>query len=87
MALRSKSKDQALLFTQLWPHYTGNDTAHLTDLPAQGELLNAAKSTEGEYIHWCATTLRTKTSQICCLNKMDKTKSSLNTKVRAQRSQ
>lgn len=41
---RSKSKDQALLFTHALPHYTGNDIANLTDLPAQGELLSAAKS-------------------------------------------
>lgn len=44
MGFRSKSKDQALLLTHVLPRYTGNDMATLTDLPAQGELLNAAKS-------------------------------------------
>lgn len=71
MGFRSKSKDQALLLTLLLPHYTGNDIANLTDPPAQGELLNAAKSAGGVHSHWCAATLRCETSQTWCLNKMD----------------
>lgn len=43
MRFRSRSKNQALLLTHVLPHYTENGRANLTDLPAQGELLSAAK--------------------------------------------
>lgn len=60
-----------------------NDTANLTDLPAQGEL--SLPKAQEYTLSWCAATLRSKTSQTCCLNKMNKLQQALPMQLRAEK--